>query len=72
MAGTAGIEEKTDVKKKQYPLVERIYGSVSAARAAWAAEALRDKAREAARSYYRTGQMPQPRLFVDDSTDRRR
>jgi hypothetical protein len=59
------------MQKKQYPLVERIYGSVSAAKAAWAAEALRDKAREAAQSYYRTGQMPHPRLFVDDRTDRR-
>jgi len=60
------------MRKKQYPLVERIYGSVSAAKAAWAAEALRDKAQEAARSYYCTGQMPQPRLFVDDPADRRR
>jgi len=60
------------MRKKQYPLVERIYGSVSAARAAWAAEALRDKAREAARSYTRTSQTSQPRLFVDDPADWRR
>jgi hypothetical protein len=59
------------MQSKQYALVERIYGSVSAARAAWAEQALRERAREAARAYCRTGQMPRPRLFENDRTDRR-
>jgi phage major head subunit gpT-like protein len=58
------------MQRKQYPLVERIYGSVSAARAAWAEQALRERAREAARTYSRTGQVPQDRLFVGDRTSR--
>lgn len=58
------------MQRKQYALVERIYGSVSAARAAWAEQSLREKAREAARAYCRTGQLPQDRLFEDDRTPR--
>jgi phage major head subunit gpT-like protein len=58
------------MQKKQYALVERIYGSVSAAKAAWAEQALRERAREAARTYSRTGQMPQDRLFVGDRISR--
>jgi hypothetical protein len=56
------------MQSKQYVLVERIYGSVSAARAAWAEQALRERAREAARTYSRTRQVPQDRLFEDDRT----
>jgi hypothetical protein len=60
-----GVErgERKDMQRKQYALVERIYGSVGAARDAWAQEALRTKAREAARIYTRTGKVPGERLF---------
>jgi hypothetical protein len=51
------------MQRKQYVLVERIYGSVGAARDAWAEQALRARAREAAQIYTRTGQVPQDRLF---------
>ena len=55
---------------KRYALVERIYGSVSAAKAAWAEETLRAQARQAAWVYSRTGQMPQVRLFGSDRAPR--
>jgi hypothetical protein len=58
------------MQRKQYALVERIYGSVGAARDAWAEQALRARAREAAQIYSRTGQVPQDRLFESDRTPR--
>ena len=58
------------MQSKQYALVERIYGSVGAARDAWAEQALRARAHEAARIYSRTGQMPQDRLFESDRAPR--
>lgn len=58
------------MQRKQYALVERIYGSVSAARDAWAEQALRARAREAARIYTRTGQVPQDRLFESNRAPR--
>ena len=58
------------MQRKQYALVERIYGSVGAARDAWAQEALRARALEAARIYSRTGRVPQDRLFERDRMPR--
>jgi hypothetical protein len=58
------------MQRKQYALVERIYGSVGAAREAWAEQALRARAREAARVYSRTGQVPQDRLFEGNPASR--
>ena len=58
------------MQRRQYALVERIYGSVDAARDAWAEQALRARAREAARTYSRTGQAPQGRLFEHERAPR--
>ena len=58
------------MQRKQYALVERIYGSVGAARDAWAEQALRARAREAAQIYSRTGQVPQDSLFEHDRAPR--
>lgn len=62
--------ERKDMQRKQYVLVERIYGSVGAARDAWAEQALRARAREAAQIFSRTGQAPQDSLFVDHPAPR--